>query len=333
MVYIYLDDGVCAVSGKETAIEASQFVQDTLAKAGFVAHPTKSNWEPVQWLQWPGFVIDTDHGHIEVPLGKIASLRQRIEQAVSSDLVSAKLLASIIGRIISMGLGIGPISRFMTHSMYAVLEARQAWRELLRLSPEAQDELSFWLACAADYKVQPIWYAPSAVRVVYSDASDTGYGGYVVEHGACVAYGQWSAKEALQSSTWRELTAVWLVLLSVADKLVNTCLRWFTDSQNVVRILQVGSKQPQLQAIAVKIFSLVVQHQMRLEPGWVPREYNEQADYLSRIVDSNDWQLQPAVFAELDALWDPHTVDRFASFCNSRLPRFNSCCWNPVRRQ
>ena len=222
-IVVYLDDGVCAVSGKETAIEASQFVQDILAKAGFVAHPTKSNWEPVQRLQWLGFVIDTAHGHIEVPSDKIASLRQRIEQAVSSDLVPTKLLASIIGRIISMGLGIGPISRFMTRSMYTVLEARQAWCELLRLSPEAQDELSFWLACAADYKVQLIWYTPSAVRVVYSDASDTGYGGYV-EHGASVAYGQWSAKEALQSSTWRELTAVWLVLLSVADKLINTCL-------------------------------------------------------------------------------------------------------------
>ena len=62
-----------------------------------------------------------------------------------------------------MGLGIGPVSRFMTCSMYAVLEGRQAWCELLRLSPEAQDELSFWLTCAADYKVQLIWYAPLAV--------------------------------------------------------------------------------------------------------------------------------------------------------------------------
>ena len=53
---------------------------------------------------------------------------------------------------------------------------------------------------------------PSAVRVVYSDASDTGYGGYVVEHGPCVAYGQWTTHEAHQSSTWRELTAVLRVL-------------------------------------------------------------------------------------------------------------------------
>ena len=58
--------------------------------------------------------------------------------------------------------------------------------------------------------------------MVYSDASDTGFGGYVVEHGGCVTHGQWIASEAEQSSTWRELSAVYFVLLSVANKLVNT---------------------------------------------------------------------------------------------------------------
>ena len=49
-----------------------------------------------------------------MPSDKIVCLRQRIEQAVSSDLIPAKFLAkflaSIIGRIISVGLGIGPVS-------------------------------------------------------------------------------------------------------------------------------------------------------------------------------------------------------------------------------
>ena len=57
---------------------------------------------------------------------------------------------------------------------------------------------------------------PGAVRVVYLDASEMGYGGYVVEHGPCVAHGQWSAEEARCSSKWCELSAVHLVLLSVA---------------------------------------------------------------------------------------------------------------------
>ena len=56
---------------------------------------------------------------------------------------------------------------------------------------------------------------------------------------------------------------------------------------------------------------------------------NEQADYLSRVVDYDDWYINPAVFAEVDEDWGPHTVDRFADYHNHQTPRFNSRCWNP----
>ena len=85
-------------------------------------------------------------------------------------------------------------------------------------------------------------------------------------------------------------------------------MRWFTDNQNVVRILQVGSKKPHLHAVALKVFNIAIQYQIRLEPEWVPRELNEQADFLSRIVDYDDWYLNPTVFMWLDATWGPHTV-------------------------
>ena len=120
----------------------------------------------------------------------------------------------------------------MTRSMYSLLETRLSWWELLEITPEAKDELEFWQASLAEYTCQPIWHSPSAVRVVYSDASDTGYGGFVVEHDPCVAYGQWTEQEAQQSSTWRELTAVLQILRAVAVKLKNCRVRWFTDNHS-----------------------------------------------------------------------------------------------------
>ena len=184
------------------------------------------------------------------------------------------------------------------------------------------EELTFWSSSLEGYNSRPIWHSPSAVRVVYSDASETGNGGFVVEHGACVSHGQWTAEQAKYSSTWRELSAVRMVLAAVADKLSNCRVRWFTDNQNVVRILQVGSRKPDLQSVALKVLNLLIQYHIVLEPEWVPRE---KADYLSRIIDYDDWFLNPVVFAELDAAWGPHTVDRFADFHN----RFHSRCWNP----
>ena len=49
-ILVYLDDGLCATAGRQRALEASHLVQATLNRAGFVVHPTKSVWEPIQRL-------------------------------------------------------------------------------------------------------------------------------------------------------------------------------------------------------------------------------------------------------------------------------------------
>ena len=43
----YLDDGLCAVSGRQVAEAASTLVHSTLDEAGFVTHPDKSVWQLV----------------------------------------------------------------------------------------------------------------------------------------------------------------------------------------------------------------------------------------------------------------------------------------------
>ena len=70
------------------------------------------------------------------------------------------------------------------------------WMKIRRDS----SELSFWLTSIDHYNGQAIWRSQSALTVVYSDASDTGFGGYLVEHGNHVAHGQWMELEAKQSS-------------------------------------------------------------------------------------------------------------------------------------
>jgi len=39
--------------------------------------------------------------------------------------------------------------------------------------------------------------------------------------------------------------------------------------------------------------------------------------------------LNPSIFSLLDALWGPHSVDRFANPSNAQLERFNSRFWSP----
>ena len=171
---------------------------------------------------------------------------------------------------------------------------------------------------------QSIWVSPSAVRMAYSDASSTGYGGYIVEHGSYVACGQWTQVEAVKSSIWRELRAVELTLQSLLSYLSGHRVKWFTDNQNVAHLLLVGSRKPELQAGVFRIFCMCFYNRIVLEPQWVPREENTIADELSRIIDYDDWQLNPGVFSLIDSHWGPHTVDWFAAGYNSQLDRFNS---------
>ena len=74
----------------------------------------------------------------------------------------------------------------------------------------------------------------------------------------------------------------------------------------------------------MEIFKFCIRHNIQLVPKWVPREENEIADEISKMVDHDDYMLSPDIFAALDIMWGPHTVDRFSSFSTRQIPRFCS---------
>ena len=115
-----------------------------------------------------------------------------------------------------MSLAVGPVSRLRTRAMYAVLNQRKFWSDWLTLSLDALNELQFWKQSIDIFNGRSIYFSAGATRVVFSDASSTGYGGYTVELGPEYSQGQWSADELVLSSTWRELKAVYNVLQSFA---------------------------------------------------------------------------------------------------------------------
>ena len=67
-----------------------------------------------------------------------------------------------------------------------------------------------------------------------------------------------------------------------------------------------------MQSDAKRIFEICVHHGISIEAEWVPSSRNEQSDYLSSIVDFDDWSVDPHIFRFLDLKWEPHSIDRFA---------------------
>ena len=151
-----------------------------------------------------------------------------------------------------------------------------------------------------------------------------GGGGYCVNVVGTEVSGSWSETESRESSTWRELRGVRLVLLSVAEKLSGKTVRHRTDNINVENILKVGSPRPKLHAEAVAIYTLCGQHSIHLEPEWIPRELNAEADSLSRKLDYDDYMLNPDIFAALDLMWGP-LPSRHAKFLVSAVAGLTLC--------
>ena len=189
-----------------------------------------SVWEPSQVGTWLGFHLDFSLNFITIPLPKITKLQERISRILALRFVNAKDIASVAGQLNSMFLAIGNIVRLMSGAMYAQISAQNSWFSNFYVEDSVVEELVFWQSNLDHLNGRRIWFKSSAVRVAYSDASDTGYGGYILELGPQVAAQVvWSADLAKESSTMREILAVRKVLQSFAPKLAGLCVKWHTD--------------------------------------------------------------------------------------------------------
>ena len=82
----------------------------------------------------------------------------------------------------------------------------------------------------------------------------------------------WLASEATKRSTWREVKAIELCLVSFLEIIKNSTITFYTDSQNAASVILKGTE------IA-------------------------QADFINRIIDVDDWQTTVEFFQFLDSMW------------------------------
>ena len=82
----------------------------------------------------------------------------------------------------------------------------------------------------------------------YSDASNVACGAFVVGTNE-VSHRMWTACEAVKSSTWRELKAIQFALSAFKDLVRDKCVKWHSDSQGAVRVVEIGSPSAELHFI------------------------------------------------------------------------------------
>ena len=122
---------------------------------------------------------------------------------------------------------------------------------------------------------------------MFTDASDEGYGGFVLKHlNKEICSAKFDKYEKGTSSTYRELIAVKYVITTFGYIFKNQFVQVNIDNSSVCRILSIGSSKPHLQNLAIDVFNFCTRFSIKLIPQWIPRERNYLADFYSRMNDN-----------------------------------------------
>ena len=227
-----------------------------------------------------------------------------------------------------MAIVIGNVSLIMTKSLSYDIKEDNTWFSCIILSKESKVQLEFWQENIKLLNCKRMFSVHSFSKIIFSDASSTGFAGYQVAMFNVVSHGMWAPDEVLKRSTWRELSAVHRVLQSFAKSLRNSKVKWYSDNAAVCSIVSKGSMKRELQRLALDIFSLCIQYSIHLELEWLQPELNVKSDYFSRILDFDDWGIAAVLFEILSKKWGPFAVDWFASDYNAKVEQFNTRFWS-----
>ena len=327
---VYLDDGIAGDKTISKTNDNFQIIQKDLNCAGLTLNLKKCQLQPTQVGNWLGFCIDTKEMIFSVPAEKITKIRLLVNNALKSEKVNAKQMAKVCGHIISCSIAIGPITRIFTRHLYKFIDNRTTWYNLVALQFEAVQELLFWHKNLEKNNGFRIKANQLTTKIVYSDASQAGYGGFIAERmGNIICQGRFTEQEISLSSTHRELLAVKYSLLSFGHLLKNESVQWFSDNVNVARIIQAGSRNEYLQKIAIEIFNLCLTYNIEVQPIWLSRDENQTADSISKFVDTDNWSIDNETFLFIENSFGKFTVDRFADNHNRKTEIFNSKFYCP----
>ena len=238
-IILYLDDGIVTNSSSQVLSDQALLIKKDLSDCGFSLNNEKCVWQPTNQLEWLGLNINLKTLEFIAPSRKIDKLIGLLNKALNSLSSTPRLLAQLVGYIISIKLAIGPKAVFFTRYMQIAIADSSSWSKVIHISDSIRSEMMFWNNLCHDNNVlsYPIFDQQCGVGAlsIYTDASGTGGGGFIKEIANTEVHFKWHYDDQCESSTYRELKALYLVLQKSLPFIKNKEIIWHTDNQNCVR--------------------------------------------------------------------------------------------------
>jgi hypothetical protein len=357
-VLSYIDDGLAAASPVSEASRLRQLTIDTLIGCGWLINWDKSDLTLSQEdKEFIGYLISTKGvGSLQPSSSRCKKLLGAVSLALKARTIAPRGVAQAVGHIVSLRPCLDLVAMLFTKNLNiwiqtVVGESGWDWRQ--RLSEGARDELKVWLNWFQEWKSRPLWPQGEPELLMAQDAGDNGIGGWLGifngesrvsddkgrehfmgeilwEQGVLEAAGRLARHDMVLSSTYRELYAIFYMVMTFKRVLFGRWVRIQADNRSLFYVASKGSSScSHIHSLLVRLFWLCTENKIRWDILWLPRELNEWADKLSKDLDEDDWSLEPRYWNIIQARFGPFTCDMFASDENALLEQFCAYYWCP----
>ena len=266
-IVLYLDDGWGRADSFVSCEAVAKAVKEDILEAGLVPNVEKSQWIPVQCLDWLGLTWDSSVGCIKITQRRMKDLESCLDSFQAGlPQVSARKIAALAGKINSLYPVVGTLTQLKSRFMHQEIIRRDHWDKeyILRSDNNLITELFFWKENLFTVN-EHILFDYSIPQTIYSDASQSGCGAWVGECAGMKMVRNWTGVEMSKSSTWRELMSVSLALQAFAPFLRSKTAKVFTDNKGVVSIVAKGSMIAELHELSLDIFNFCRENLISLQ--------------------------------------------------------------------
>ena len=300
-------------------------VLSTLVKLGYTIGISKSCLNPVQYLVYLGFIVDSQKQAFILPKEKIsafACLRETILDQGS--FVDIKTLQRLQGKCISFSLAVPGAKLFIRSMSSAIGAAPPSGR--ISLSPTLREEIAHWRFLDSWSDVLPWRDEKHVLLSMSTDASGYGWGG-ILHHssGDQSLRDYWTDEEMSLTIVVKELLALFKALQSAPAEICNCRVDIQVDSKTVIDTIEgQGSKSsPQLTTYIKDLFFLLCERNLQISLSHVCSAANP-ADDPSRILSPLDSTLSPKAWHLVEEWFGGvtgHSFDLMALDSNAALDR------------
>ena len=334
-IVLFFDDGALCANSFELCNAQAKTVKLDLLKAHILPNADKSDWIPKTVTNWLGYFWNYENSSVSVSSTRTEKLFRKLYMFKQKfPLVSARLVAGIVGSLVSMNLVLKDKSVFLCRFLQILVNYRHKneipWDRIIDFSTV---EGCFFACREVDYLIHNFETlnvrkfsegVPQFKITIFGDASENKAGGYMTLNDVKYPFSKYLPKaQLLTSSTSRELYCVGVAMDLYKSYLSGKDILYVTDSQCTEIILRKGSPKIDLHKLAADIVHFCECHEIKLVVAWVPRTHNAMADFYSKLEDFDDWSLRPEFYQKISTVSMLNfTLDCFASSENTKCSKF-----------